>query len=240
MTKIKTYSVIKPVTDNNGRTYTIFVYGEVTENNALDGIEVRRVRYHNGSNDIEAINESRIYPLWDNRSTEKVLNFGFAICAPEDDFNEEIGIKLAKKRFSRAPIRTQDCRFLKEDMVKAILNQTADYVAEHELQEAIKHKEFFENFHNGEIVKLGDGDTYAAISISEDRNITILWKYFANDRRIEFRSDTGEFAENIFTNEAKENLLSKADDGLKATIQDYLRERYRNQWDENNAKFIKA
>ena len=142
MTKYTHYSVTKDVKDKNGKIYTVFVYGEVTEKKELDGIEIRRVRYQRGSKAVVSVSpETVLYPLGDNRSPSKSLNFGWAVCAPEDTFDLAKGILLAKKRFSKAPITTQDCRFLKKDMVLAILNQTAEYVATHELQDFFNRRD---------------------------------------------------------------------------------------------------
>ena len=142
MAKYTHYSVTKEVKDKNGKIYTVFVYGELKEQKELDGIEVRRVRYKRGSKKvISAIKETVLYPLGDNRSPSKTLNFGWAVCAPEDTFDIAKGILIAKKRFSKAPITTQDCRFLKKDMVLAILNQTAEYVATHELQDFFNRRD---------------------------------------------------------------------------------------------------
>ena len=121
MAKVKSYSVTRPVKDNDGNVYTIFVYGEVTEEKLLDGIEVRRVKYNHWTGE-RATSEDNftIYPLGDNCSPTKTFNYGYAICSPEDEFDEKIGIEVARRRFSKSPIRTQDCRFLKKGMVHPV------------------------------------------------------------------------------------------------------------------------
>lgn len=243
MAKVKTYKATKEVTDSRGNVYTILVYGEVTEVKALDGIEVRRVRFRHGDNKVVDNGESLFYPLGENCSPSKELNFGWAICNPNDAFDENVGIEICKKRFSKSPIKTQDCRFLKEDMVLAILNQTAEYVANNEFKTALENIEAdlnaAENFHNGEIVKsaLSDAVFYALRIVDDEKAAehTTLVNWLV-DTDIQVSNFTckqlhlGVFNKNI----------RKATDEEKAKVQEYFRKRYNNQWDENNAKFIKA
>ena len=241
MAKIKTYSVTKDVADKNGNIYKIFVYGEVVEDNALEGVEVRRVSYQHGSKKVvsDSTEDSIILPLGDNCSPVKKLNFGFAICAPEDEFNEEKGIEIARKRFSKSPITTQDCRFLKKDMVEAILNQTAEYVAEHELKNFFdrreKDNELRDYFHDGEIVT--DEKYYRksfAIKLGEDGSVSRYpWIFYKTPVSVEFEYNATFYPKSSYG-------FRKATDEERAEIQNYLREHYHNQWDENNKKFIKA
>ena len=242
MVKIKTYSVTKDVTDSMGRIYKIFVYGEVTEENALDGVELCRVRYQHGSGEVVAREKEKlILPLGDNCSPTKKLNFGYAICAPEDDFNEEKGIEVAKKRFSRAPITTQDCRFLKKDMVEAILNQTAEYVATHEFKETLKKKaqreRIFNNFRDGEIVKIGTAfddacPVVGAISL-KDGNVGFYWCAYTD-------SDWVSFVERKNYDIYFWNDIEKISAEDKEKIVNLLKTKYHNQWDEENKKYVKA
>ena len=242
MAKVKGYTVTKDVADANGNVYKILVYGEVTEVKALDGIEVRRVRFRHGDKKVVDTGDSLFYALGDNCSPSKALNFGWAICNPNDVYDEAKGIEIAKSRFSKSPLTTQDCRFLKEDMVLAILNQTADYVEENEFKAALqKHeaeKKFFDNFHNGEIVKIFD--YYAALNLEDTENPTIKWAAYENvdDLFVEFdaRYTTAAYL-------SKKTFIentAKVTDEERNRIQEHLRNRYHNQWDENNAKFVKA
>lgn len=235
MAKIKTYSVTKEVADSRGRIYKIFVYGEVTEENTLDGVEVRRVRYQRGSgNVVSAGNETVVLPLGDNCSPTKSFNYGYAICAPGDEFDEKKGIEIAKKRFSKSPIKTQDCRFLKKGMVEAILQQSIEYVATHELANVIEKAEtmerFFQTFHNGEIVK--DKDLIYPVCFGENGVVYSKWMKLIPAPQIMFY----DFEVPI---ESIKNLQKVSDDE-RNVVQNLLKETYHNQWDENNAKFVKA
>lgn len=242
MAKIKSYSVTKDVADSHGNIYKILVYGEVTEEKALDGIEVRRVRFRHGDKKVVDKGESLFYALGDNCSPSKALNFGWAICNPNDTYDEAKGIEIAKSRFSKSPITTQDCRFLKEDMVLAILNQTADYVETHEFKDGLKKYEaeriFYENFRDGEIVKLFDG-CYAALGLTNPEIPSIRWVYYGLDKQcvifnVRYTTFYYWYKEDYIKN------IKKATDEEKAKVAEYLKERYGNAWDENNAKFVKA
>ena len=236
MAKIKTYSVTKDVADSRGRIYKIFVYGEVTEENTLDGVEVRRVRYQRGSgNVVSGGSETAVLPLGDNCSPTKSFNYGYAICAPGDEFDEKKGIEIAKKRFSKSPIKTQDCRFLKKGMVEAILQQSIEYVATHELAKVIEKAEtmgrVFQTFRNGEIVK--DDVAIYPVCFEENGIVYSKWRKFKNS-----------LSQIIIFNveipiESLKNLQKVSDDE-RNMVQNLLKETYHNQWDENNAKFVKA
>lgn len=245
MAKYKNYSVTKTVKDDNGREYIIYVYGEVKETKELDGIEVRRVRYQHGTGAPVSVKPDEIiYRLGDNLSPTKELNFGWAICSPDDVFDEAKGILLAKKRFSKAPIRTQDCRFLKEDMVLAILNQTADYVETHEFKDALKkyaaEKNFYENFRDGEIVKIFDGDLYGALNLENQEKPTIRWAFYNYDDESQVLFDPRFTSVRYMDKNNFIKYTSKATDEEKAKVAEYLKKRYGNAWDENNVKFVKA
>ena len=230
MAKYKNYSVTKTVKDDNGREYIIYVYGEVKETKELDGIEVRRVRYQSGTGvPVSVEPEKMIYRLGDNLSPTKELNFGWAICSPDDVFDEAKGILLAKKRFSKAPIRTQDCRFLKEDMVLAILNQTAEYVAEHEFKAAVKkyeaEKNFYENFRDGEIVKLFDG-CYAALDLTNPEHPSIRWVYYGFDGQCVIFNVRYTTFYYWCKEDYIKNVKKATDEEEKAKIAEYLKEHY--------------
>jgi len=100
----KCYSVYKEFVDAKGEKHTVLVYGELR----LEHLNVR----------------GRKVQL-------KCLNFGHAICSHNDEFNEEVGVKLAKKRFYCDPMCTFNHNFLNEDMVQAILNNEVDYIVNH-------------------------------------------------------------------------------------------------------------
>ena len=244
MAKVKSYSVTKDVVDSHGNIYKILVYGEVTAEKALDGIEVSRVRFRHGDKKVVDKGESLFYALGDNCSPSKALNFGWAICNPNDAYDEAKGIEIAKGRFSKSPITTQDCRFLKEDMVLAILNQTANYVETHEFKDALKkyeaEKNFYENFRDGEIVKIFDGDLYGALNLENQEKPTIRWAFYNHDDESQVLFDSRFTSVRYMDKNNFIKYTSKATNEEKAKIAEYLKKRYGNAWGENNVKFVKA
>lgn len=60
----------------------------------------------------------------------KTLNFGHALCSPDDHFDLETGVKLAEKRLYRDPLITYNHNFLNEDMIAAILENEVEYIIE--------------------------------------------------------------------------------------------------------------
>ena len=61
------------------------------------------------------------------------LNIGYSICSPEDVFNEDIGISIAKKRAETEPISIVSSRGkydLSNDTIMDILDSKVKYVSE--------------------------------------------------------------------------------------------------------------
>lgn len=64
----------------------------------------------------------------DNES--KILSVGVSVCSPEDQFNEELGKKIATGKavkHRKHALYTTDSGLINETMVKAILEQEASY-----------------------------------------------------------------------------------------------------------------
>ena len=111
MARLKEYCVHKEFFDTLGHKHTVLVYGEVTQEKI----------------DVE------ILPFIYQKKVIKSLNFGWAICSEEDEFNEEYGKHLAKKRFYHdvGGLQTGNRNFLCDDMVLAILNNEVNYIISH-------------------------------------------------------------------------------------------------------------
>jgi hypothetical protein len=65
------------------------------------------------------------------RSPVKEFNMGFAICMENDEFDLGRGISIAKQRFCKRPMSTQNGRWLNEDMVMSIIENEARYICDH-------------------------------------------------------------------------------------------------------------
>ena len=56
---------------------------------------------------------------------------GWAICSPQDTYDEKAGIELCKKRFRKSPLTAKTGLFLTNDMVNAILDNEVNYIKAH-------------------------------------------------------------------------------------------------------------
>lgn len=67
----------------------------------------------------------------DNRIMQRVLNIGYTIYCPLDEYNEQIGLKIARNRSKTHPFCTMYSTFggeFNEETVKAIMNVKAEYI----------------------------------------------------------------------------------------------------------------
>lgn len=109
--------------------YTILVYGELWEEGYVDGIILKRARFSKDgqkvmdeSKNVESILLNRPY------TRTRYFNMGWAICSPDDKFNENYGIELCKRRFRKSPLKTETGLFLTKDMVYAIIRNEIEYI----------------------------------------------------------------------------------------------------------------
>lgn len=110
MAKIKKYCVHKEFFDSLGIKHTVLVYGEVYK----DKIKVD------------------VLPFISQTKIAKTLNMGWAICSEEDEFDEEVGINIAKRRFYQfGGLNTLNRNLLCDDMVLAILQNEVNYIITH-------------------------------------------------------------------------------------------------------------
>lgn len=109
--RVRGYSTHKEYFDEFGHKHTVLVYGEVT----ISKIDVE------------------VLPFVYTSKMLKTFNMGWAICAEGDEFDEEYGKKLAKKRFYKymGDLQTTNKNFLNDDMVMAILQNEVNYIIKH-------------------------------------------------------------------------------------------------------------
>lgn len=121
-------------TEFGGKTYTIMVYGELSEVKEVNGYYIVPVKY-NAKNmkpkQVEFDKKQCVPGFNQFYSRTREFNMGWAICAEPDTFNYEEGVKICKRRFSRSPMTTQNNRFLTEDMCKAIVKNETAYINGH-------------------------------------------------------------------------------------------------------------
>jgi hypothetical protein len=114
----------------DGGTATILVYGELWEDSFVDGIRIQRVGLSRDGRRIIEHGAEVLGSLGMPYARTKFFNFGWAICAPGDKYSEEIGVRLAKKRFSVSPLSTQSGNLLTDDMNLSILQNELDFISD--------------------------------------------------------------------------------------------------------------
>lgn len=112
--------------------YTILIYGELWEEGYIDGMILQRAKFSKDgrkimdlSMDHEGILLTRPY------TRTRYFNMGYAICSPEDKYNEAAGIEICKRRFRKSPLKTETGLFLTKDMIHAIMCNEIDYIINH-------------------------------------------------------------------------------------------------------------
>lgn len=123
----KNYVLTEKVSVADG-TAVVLVYGELWEDGFVDGLCIQRVGLSRDGRRVLAQGPELLSTLSVPYARTKSFNFGWAICSPEDDYDEEVGIALAKKRFSMYPLTTQSGNLLTDDMNIAILQNELDYI----------------------------------------------------------------------------------------------------------------
>ena len=124
----KTYLKTGHAYVGNGRNATILVYGELWETETVDGIFVQRVGLSRDGKRIIECGSGSVGVLGAPYAKTKYFNMGWAICSPDDEYNEEISIKIAKLRFLKSPLSTQSGTFLTNDMINAILDNEIRFI----------------------------------------------------------------------------------------------------------------
>lgn len=122
---LKIYYHYSEVVSSDGKHHTVLVYGEVSENNLISGFAP--VTFTRKGRIVRSVGEPIIVNS-EFRSPVKSFNMGFAICNASDTFDVNTGIKVAKKRFAKSPMTTQNGNFLTEDMLKAIVDNELNYI----------------------------------------------------------------------------------------------------------------
>lgn len=143
MSKLKKFVKTKDYIDENGKKHILMAYAELTKEPHLNGILVSDVSYRKGDGLVTDCKNTALISFNEaSHSPIKTLNFGCAVCAPDDEFDPDKGTELCKARFSKTGLTTQDCRFFTDDMVNAILDNELHYLLENKVKPAIvKHPE---------------------------------------------------------------------------------------------------
>lgn len=132
--KTKSFEKSAKVQTPDGKKCTVFVYGELNETGLIDGFVMSRIKMTRKGHVIREESDDYVYWTSDENATHapvKEFNMGWAICDERDEFDREIGRRIAKKRFSKSPMKTQNGNFLTIDMCNAIVANECKYITEH-------------------------------------------------------------------------------------------------------------
>lgn len=140
--RVRDYRIKREVKLNDG-VHVVVIYAELTETTKLYGYKISEVEYKRGGTEIISEKNPVIFNRATTRNKTKILNWGWAICAPDDKFDWETAIKICKNRFSKNPLTTHDGKLLTDDIVWAIVYNELNFHA-NKLKEAYK---------NGDILK---------------------------------------------------------------------------------------
>lgn len=132
--KTRTFLKTKMMPCSDGVTRMITIYGELDEHDNVPGVMVFPCTVKGKSKPIEVADlskDGRFVPFnKDSYGRTKEFYMGFAVCSPEDDFNQDTAIKICKRRFKK-PIVTQNGRMLTPDMIDAIMTNEVKYISDH-------------------------------------------------------------------------------------------------------------
>lgn len=123
----KDYVLTQKVDTPEGKA-VVLVYGELWEDGFVDGLRIQRVGLSRDGGQILAHGPEMLSTLSVPYARTKFFNFGWAICSPEDHYDEATGIHLAKRRFSMSPLSTQSGNLLTDDMNLAILQNELEFI----------------------------------------------------------------------------------------------------------------
>lgn len=124
--KTKFYHLFADGVDSNGVKHTVMVVGKFTQSYVKSPvIENVKVEVKPNSFVKGELNFKR-------KQLHRSLTVGVAICNPVDKFDEEIGIKLAKKRIEKGEdsgtVETNDVTMLTKDLILAELQCKLDFI----------------------------------------------------------------------------------------------------------------
>ena len=135
MGKIKFYHLYSQCKDSEGQIHYVTVVGKFTQNYEPKEITQKvPVEIKPGT-----IVDGKL--TYNKRTIHRTLTVGVSICHPQDEFDEEFGVELAKARIERGEdagtIETHDVTMLTEDLIMSeligklsfICNNVDDYIS---------------------------------------------------------------------------------------------------------------
>lgn len=115
-------------TDKSGDSHDVTVVGEFSQKRLNQYIE----------EDCTVMDNHRVLPatlLFSKKLMTRSLTMGMSICHPTDDFDEEIGITVARRRIKDGndigTLYTHDVTMLTKDQIMSHIKCKLDYICEH-------------------------------------------------------------------------------------------------------------
>lgn len=133
MRKERIETLVDSFVDENGveRKFVIAAISEVLPKTLAE--QNPKVYGNAEDGDCEVSYEVVVYDEWDGESIDqlvKSLKIGFAICNPNDEFNEELGLKIAigrARKNNTCALYATELGYINTKLVKAFLEQEAEY-----------------------------------------------------------------------------------------------------------------
>ena len=244
--------------EHDGKKYSVFVYGELTEAKEINGFYVIPVSYNGKNKKIKdvAMHKRTIVPGFDQYSSKtKYFNMGWSICVEPDVFDYETGVELCKRRFSRSPMTTQNGRFLTPDMCQAIVNNEVEFIIRNidkylpKVKTKVETKKIDDDNNFNEEVFLKHGD-YVSF-VHENIKYVGIFKEYGSDNFFFGPTNMHFYFLGSVTNKGlvdHDNILffssvsgnvklQKANDSERELINAYLRGAHNREWDANSKTF---
>lgn len=127
MSAVKTYQLQRQITVE-GQKHIIFVYGEMKREKHVNAFKVEQIEASPKGLSTRNVVKTQVFTDNKKQLPYKTFDMGWAICCEEDNFDMLVGIKMAKKRFSGKPLKTQNGCFLTDDMIYAILTNELNFI----------------------------------------------------------------------------------------------------------------
>lgn len=127
--KTKYYHVFGRIKDDNGQEHVVTVVGKFEQ--------LREKKEFNEEVEVEVVPTKFVKGnlTYNVKQLKRKLTLGVSICHPLDDFDEEVGVEIAKKRIESrqdvGSIETSSVTMLTEDAILAELVTKLNYVLEH-------------------------------------------------------------------------------------------------------------
>jgi hypothetical protein len=129
MSRVKYYHVFGRVKDEEGQEHVVTVVGKLEQ--------LREKKEFNEEVEVEVVPTKFVKGnlSYNVKQFKRKLTLGVSICHPLDDFDEEVGVEIAKKRIENrqdvGSIETSSVTMLTEDAIMAELLVKLNYIMEH-------------------------------------------------------------------------------------------------------------